>query len=160
MFAFAKAGIKLDDFHSEPRGGSSTLEEGLVRTHLGHLVFHIAPEHAGFSKDLFAFLGWTAIYDAGGVLGAIVYEVKNTFGEQHAYVLPVRRLRGDGTVRQAADCAGVGAANAPVNQARVTGEKPGSAPEPPADALVDVAMPASLPRPTDSLRGDDSAPRS
>jgi uncharacterized protein len=40
-------------------------------------------------------------YEAGGVLSAIVYEVKNTFGEQHAYALPAR-ARG-GAVRQWAD---------------------------------------------------------
>jgi catechol 2,3-dioxygenase-like lactoylglutathione lyase family enzyme len=40
-----------------------------MKTHLGHLVFHIAPENAGFYKDLFDFLGWTSIYDEGGVFG-------------------------------------------------------------------------------------------
>jgi catechol 2,3-dioxygenase-like lactoylglutathione lyase family enzyme len=44
-------------------------KEEPVKTHLGHLVFHIDPANAGFSKDLFAFLGWTSIYDAGGVFG-------------------------------------------------------------------------------------------
>ena len=44
-------------------------EERLVKTHLGHLVFHIDPENAGFYKDLFAFLGWQSIYDEGGVFG-------------------------------------------------------------------------------------------
>jgi len=33
------------------------------------LVFHIAPENAGFYKDLFAFLGWQSIYDEEGVFG-------------------------------------------------------------------------------------------
>ena len=27
-----------------------------MKTHLGHLVFHIDPENAGFYKDLFEFL--------------------------------------------------------------------------------------------------------
>jgi catechol 2,3-dioxygenase-like lactoylglutathione lyase family enzyme len=40
-----------------------------VKTHLGHLVFHIDPKHAGFYKDLFDFLGWRSIYDEGGILG-------------------------------------------------------------------------------------------
>jgi catechol 2,3-dioxygenase-like lactoylglutathione lyase family enzyme len=40
-----------------------------MKTHLGHLVFHIAPANAGFYKDLFAFLGWTSIYDEGGAFG-------------------------------------------------------------------------------------------
>ncbi len=42
-------------------------------------------------------------HDAGGVLRAIVYEVKNTFGEQHAYALPVRGVGADGAIRQHAD---------------------------------------------------------
>jgi DUF1365 family protein len=32
-------------------------------------------------------------WDAGGTLRALVYEVKNTFGEQHCYVLPVESGR-------------------------------------------------------------------
>ena len=40
-----------------------------MKTHLGHLVFHIDPENAGFYKDLFDFLGWTSIYDEEGVFG-------------------------------------------------------------------------------------------
>ena len=44
-------------------------EEALVKTHLGHLVFQIDPQNAGFYKDLFAFLGWTSIYDEGNVFG-------------------------------------------------------------------------------------------
>jgi catechol 2,3-dioxygenase-like lactoylglutathione lyase family enzyme len=40
-----------------------------VKTYLGHLVFHIDPENARFYKDLFAFLGWTSVYDEGGVFG-------------------------------------------------------------------------------------------
>ena len=46
-----------------------TREEELMKTHLGHLVFHIAPANANFYQDLFAFLGWTSIYDEGGVFG-------------------------------------------------------------------------------------------
>lgn len=42
-------------------------------------------------------------HDAGGVLRAIVYEVQNTFGEQHAYVLPARLGATGGTVRQRAE---------------------------------------------------------
>jgi DUF1365 family protein len=37
-------------------------------------------------------------YDRVGTLGAIVYEVKNTFGEQHAYVLAVPAARNSGDV--------------------------------------------------------------
>jgi len=38
-------------------------------------------------------------YDAAGRLGAVVHQVKNTFGDQVGYVMPVR---GDGPIRQAA----------------------------------------------------------
>jgi hypothetical protein len=40
-------------------------------------------------------------YDPANVLRAIVYEVKNTFGGQRAYALPVGELRADGQIRQA-----------------------------------------------------------
>jgi catechol 2,3-dioxygenase-like lactoylglutathione lyase family enzyme len=46
-----------------------TREEELVKTSLGHLVFHIDPKNAGFYKELFDFLGWKSIYDDGGVFG-------------------------------------------------------------------------------------------
>lgn len=35
-------------------------------------------------------------YDRAGTLGALVYEVKNTFGDQHAYVIPVPAVRNGG----------------------------------------------------------------
>ena len=38
-------------------------------------------------------------YAAGGRLGAILCEVKNTFGDQHAYVLPVERGTSPGQIR-------------------------------------------------------------
>ena len=40
-----------------------------MKTRLGHLVFHIDPQNAGFYKDLFGVLGWQSIYDEGGVFG-------------------------------------------------------------------------------------------
>jgi hypothetical protein len=43
-------------------------------------------------------------FHADGSLRAILYEVKNTFGDQHAYVLPVEeRAKGGGPVEQAVD---------------------------------------------------------
>lgn len=42
-------------------------------------------------------------YDRGGRLGAILCEVKNTFGGQHPYVLPVAPETGGEPVRQSAD---------------------------------------------------------
>jgi catechol 2,3-dioxygenase-like lactoylglutathione lyase family enzyme len=40
-----------------------------MQTYLGHAVFYGDPQHVGFYKDLFAFLGWTTTYDAGGIFG-------------------------------------------------------------------------------------------
>jgi uncharacterized protein len=43
-------------------------------------------------------------YEANGEIGAIIYEVRNTFGEHHAYVAPVEPGQaGDAGVRQHAD---------------------------------------------------------
>jgi DUF1365 family protein len=39
-------------------------------------------------------------YDAGGRLESVIYEVKNTFGDQHPYVLPATADR-DGAIRHA-----------------------------------------------------------
>jgi catechol 2,3-dioxygenase-like lactoylglutathione lyase family enzyme len=33
------------------------------------LVFFTGQQHVGFYKDLFRFLGWTTIYDEGGIFG-------------------------------------------------------------------------------------------
>ncbi|GMG84725.1 DUF1365 domain-containing protein [Paralimibaculum aggregatum] len=41
-------------------------------------------------------------HDEAGALESVVYEVKNTFGDQHAYALPARPGR-DGTVRHETD---------------------------------------------------------
>ena len=40
---------------------------------------------------------------ADGSLGAILYEVSNTFGERHSYLIPVQRRTTDGQVRQHCD---------------------------------------------------------
>jgi len=46
-----------------------TDEEDIVKTHLGHLVFHIDPRNVGFYKNLFGFLGWRSIFDEGSIVG-------------------------------------------------------------------------------------------
>lgn len=40
-----------------------------MQTKLGHLVFGINNDNAGFYRDLFSFLGWQTIYDDYGMLG-------------------------------------------------------------------------------------------
>ena len=52
----------------------------------GRVFIHCLPRLLGYVFNPLS-LYWC--YDCGGALRAIVYEVKNTFGEQHAYVLPV-----------------------------------------------------------------------
>lgn len=41
-------------------------------------------------------------FDGAGSLRALIYEVNNTFGERHSYVIPVEHAEG-GTIRQACD---------------------------------------------------------
>jgi len=52
----------------------------------GRIFIHVMPRLLGYVFNPLS-LYWC--YDASGALRAIVGEVKNTFGEQHAYVLPV-----------------------------------------------------------------------
>ena len=40
-----------------------------MQTHLGHVMFGIAPEHTAFYRDLMQFLGWQVIFDDYGLLG-------------------------------------------------------------------------------------------
>lgn len=42
-------------------------------------------------------------YDADGDLAALIYEVRNTFGESHTYVAPLRGLAAGGPIRQQRD---------------------------------------------------------
>jgi DUF1365 family protein len=42
-------------------------------------------------------------YDADGEMAALVYEVRNTFGESHSYVAPLRALAPHGRIRQQRD---------------------------------------------------------
>jgi catechol 2,3-dioxygenase-like lactoylglutathione lyase family enzyme len=46
-----------------------TSKEKLVKTHLGHVVMYGDQQNVGFYRDLFGYLGWTTVYDEGGILG-------------------------------------------------------------------------------------------
>lgn len=66
----------------------------------GRIFIHAMPRLLGYVFNPLT-LYWC--YDASGSLRAIVCEVKNTFGEQHAYVLPVPEAQAVGApVRQRA----------------------------------------------------------
>lgn len=90
-----------------PGDGSS------LRAHVDQLLFK-AGETAPHAVKLLCYpriLGWVFnplsvyyCYDVAGTLTAIIYEVRNTFGETHTYVAPILEgeLR-DGLVRQERD---------------------------------------------------------
>jgi len=52
----------------------------------GRMFIHCLPRLFGYGFNPLSVI-WC--YDAGGTLRAILYEVKNTFGEQHGYLIPV-----------------------------------------------------------------------
>lgn len=60
----------------------------------GRIFIHCLPRLLGYAFNPLS-LYWC--YDGSGALRAIVYEVKNTFGEQHAYVLPTPQGHAAGT---------------------------------------------------------------
>lgn len=99
--------FNLLSFHDRdhgPRDGGPLrpwVEANLSEHGLGHLAggrIHILcfPRLWGFVFDP---LSIYYVEDGAGRMAAIVYEVKNTFGAQHCYVLPVT----DGAIRQQVD---------------------------------------------------------
>lgn len=93
---FAHNRFNLFSFHDRDHGrrdGSALRPwiEGLLSAHGidlagGRISLLCFPRVLGYVfNPLTIFFCW----DAGGALRAIIYEVKNTFGEQHCYVLPV-----------------------------------------------------------------------
>jgi DUF1365 family protein len=97
--------VSLHDRDHGPRDGSALrpwVEAHLARVGLagfGHRIRLMAiPRVLGYAFNPIAFY---LCHDAEGRLGAVIHQVKNTFGEQTAYVLPVDAV--SGTIRQAAD---------------------------------------------------------
>jgi uncharacterized protein len=66
----------------------------------GRMFIHCLPRLLGYGFNPLSVI-WC--YDAGGDLRAILYEVKNTFGQQHGYLIPVEveRVR-NAAIRQRA----------------------------------------------------------
>lgn len=103
LFRRNRAGlVSLHDADHGPRDGSALrpwVEAHLARVGLGDFAHRIRlmaiPRVLGYAFNPIAFY---LCHDAEGRLGAVVHQVKNTFGDQTAYVLPVPDA--SGTVRQ------------------------------------------------------------
>ena len=94
--------VSLHDADHGPRDGSALrpwVEAHLRRLHLGEFAarsrFMAIPRVFGYAFNPIAFY---ACHNAQGRLGCSIHQVKNTFGDQTAYVLPVACA--DGTIRQ------------------------------------------------------------
>lgn len=69
--------------------------------HEGKTLVHCFPRILGYA---FNPLSIYFCHHQSGRLQAILYEVKNTFGQQHCYLIPVEPSQGDGgTIRQSCD---------------------------------------------------------
>jgi DUF1365 family protein len=104
FFSHNRAGlIALYDKDHGQRDGSSLrafAEDALRRCGLmafaEKIVFVTTPRLLGYAFNPISFY---FCYDAGGVLGAVLHQVKNTFGDQIGYIMPVQ---GGGPIRQSA----------------------------------------------------------
>ena len=105
LFHRNRAGlVSLHDRDHGPRDGTPLrpwVEAHLARAGLsafGHRIQLMAiPRVLGYAFNPIAFY---LCHDAAGRLGAVIHQVKNTFGDQTAYVLPVPDA--PGTIRQSA----------------------------------------------------------
>lgn len=106
---FSHNRFNLFSFHDRdhgPRDGSPLrpwIDEQLAAAGLGHAAADVRllcmPRVLGYGFDPLSI--WYC-HDAGGDLRAILYQVKNTFGDQHGYLLPVGDSVGGDTADQAA----------------------------------------------------------
>jgi DUF1365 family protein len=97
--------VSLHDADHGPRDGSALrpwVEAHLNRLHLdafaARIRFMVIPRVLGYAFNPLALF---ACHDASGRLGVVIHQVKNTFGDQTAYVLPVAPH--DGTIEQSAE---------------------------------------------------------
>jgi len=92
-------------FFDRDHGDGGDLRQWLDRQLAAHGIHAAGPKRVLCYPRLFGFvfnpLSTWFCHASDGSLTAIVYEVHNTFGERHAYVLPVEA--GNGLIRQ--DCA-------------------------------------------------------
>jgi DUF1365 family protein len=95
--------VSLHDADHGPRDGSPLrpwVEAHLARLRLeafaARIRFMVIPRVLGYAFNPIALF---TCHDAAGTLGAVIHQVKNTFGDQTAYVLPV--VTESATIRQA-----------------------------------------------------------
>ena len=109
LFAHNRRGVfSFRDRDHGPRDGTQL--RPWVEAHLagagidfagGRIFLHCFPRVLGFGFNPISIF-WC--YDARGALRAILYEVKNTFGDQHGYLVPITAPREPGaTLRHARD---------------------------------------------------------
>ncbi len=104
LFRRNRAGVvSLHDADHGPRDGSALrpwVEAHLARMRLdafaARIRFMVIPRVFGYAFNPIALF---TCHDAAGTLGAVIHQVKNTFGDQTAYVLPV--VTENRTIRQA-----------------------------------------------------------
>jgi DUF1365 family protein len=96
--------VSLHDADHGPRDGTALrpwVEAHLARLRLDRFAarirFMMIPRVLGYAFNPIALF---ACHDASGRLGAVIHQVKNTFGDQTAYALPVADP--SGTIEQAA----------------------------------------------------------
>jgi hypothetical protein len=102
LFGFNRVRLfSFDDADHGARDGTSTL--AWVRARLAEAGLEAAGARI-FALCFPRILGYVFnpitvyyAYDAAGRLGAILYEVKNTFGDQHGYLIPVAAAREPGS---------------------------------------------------------------
>jgi DUF1365 family protein len=103
LFRHNRAGlISLQDRDHGPRDGSTLRPwaEAILLAHgqeiyAARIRFMVIPRILGYAFNPLAFY---FCYAADGTLGVVLHQVKNTFGDQVTYVIPV--VPGSGTVRQ------------------------------------------------------------
>ncbi len=106
---FSRDRFNLFGFYGSDHGGKAdtplrqwvdeTLAEAGIAIEGGSVRLLCYPRVLGY---VFNPLSVFYCFDADGALRALVYEVNNTFGQRHTYVIPVEHA-GGGSIRQACD---------------------------------------------------------
>jgi len=93
------APVALHDRDHGPRDGSALrpwvearLAEAGLQAYAARIHFVVIPRVLGYGFNPIACY---FCFDGDGTLGAILHQVKNTFGDQHGYLLPVARPGGE-----------------------------------------------------------------
>ncbi|HSO41655.1 MAG TPA: DUF1365 family protein [Rhodospirillales bacterium] len=107
---FSRDRFNLFSFYSGDHGGdramplrqwvAATLAEANIELAGGAVRLLCYPRLLGYA---FNPLSVFYCFDAGGALRALIYEVNNTFGQRHTYVIPVEHAEAAGPIRQTCD---------------------------------------------------------